>query len=70
MQKSELDVSVRFKEETHTITINEGSTYEQVVRELILNPEEVLIFVNGISVPSDEPVKRGNVHIVKIVSGG
>lgn len=70
MQKSELDVLVQFKKETRKLTVDEGSTYEQLVRELMLNPEEVLVFVNGISVPSDERVKPGNVRIVKIVSGG
>ncbi|MGZ4914173.1 MAG: MoaD/ThiS family protein [Halobacteriota archaeon] len=70
MQKSELDVLVQFKEETRRITVDEGSNYEQLVRELMLNPEEVLVFVNGVSVPSDEHVKPGEVRIVKIVSGG
>ncbi|MDD1721640.1 MAG: MoaD/ThiS family protein [Euryarchaeota archaeon] len=70
MQKSELDVLVQFKEKTHRITVDEGSNYEQLVRALMLNPEEVLIFVDGISTPSDEQVKPGKVRIVKIVSGG
>ncbi len=70
MQKSELDVVVQFKKETRKITVVGGSDYEQLVRELMLNPEEVLVFVNGISVPSDEHVKPGKVRIVKIVSGG
>ncbi len=70
MQKSELDVVVQFKKETRKITVVGGSAYEQLVRELMLNPEEVLVFVNGISVPSDEHVKPGKVRIVKIVSGG
>ncbi len=70
MQKSEFDVLVQFKEETHRITVDERSNYEQLVRELKLNPEEVLIFVDGISTPSDEQVRPGKVHIIKIVSGG
>ncbi len=70
MQKSKLDVSVRFKEQTRTVTVNEGATYDELVRGLMLNPEELLIFVGGVSVPSDERVKPEAVHIVKIVSGG
>ncbi|MGZ4940872.1 MAG: MoaD/ThiS family protein [Halobacteriota archaeon] len=70
MQKSELDVLVQFKEETRRITVDKGSNYEQLVREMMLNPEEVLVFVNGVSVPSDEHVKPGEVRVVKIVSGG
>ncbi len=70
MQKSELDVLVQHKEETRKVTVEKGSSYEQLVRALTLNPEEVLVFVDGISVPSDEHVKPGKIHIVKIVSGG
>ncbi len=70
MPKSKLNVLVQFGEKTHTITMNKGSTYEQLVRELMLNPEEVLVFVNGISMPSDEHVTPETVHLVKVVSGG
>ncbi len=71
MQKSEFDVSVQLKDKTKKVTIEEGSNYEQLARKLLLNPEEVLIFVDGgVSVPSDEHVKPGNVRLVKIVSGG
>ncbi len=70
MQKNELDVLVQFKDEERTIRVSEGSNYEQLVWALALNPEEVLIFQTGASVPSDEHVKPGKVHIVKIVSGG
>ncbi len=70
MQKSEFDVSVQLKDKTKKVTIEEGSNYEQLAQKLMLNPEEVLIFVDGVSVPSDEHVKPGNVRLVKIVSGG
>jgi len=70
MQKNEFDVVVRFKEGTHNVTVNVGSTYEQLVRAFKLNPEEVLVFADNISVPSDERVKPGEVRIIKIVSGG
>ncbi len=70
MQKSEFDVSVQLKDKTKKVTIEEGSSYEQLAQKLMLNPEEVLIFVDGVSVPSDEHVKPGNVRLVKIVSGG
>jgi len=70
MQKNEFDVVVQFKEGTRNVTIGEGSTYEQLVRALKLNPEEVLVFADNVSVPSDERVKPGKVRIIKIVSGG
>ncbi len=70
MSKSELDVRVQIKQEECTVRVDEGSDYEQLVRGLMLNPEEVLIFVNGIAVPSDERVKPGRVRIVEVVSGG
>ncbi len=70
MQKGELDVTVELKDETRTIKVNEGSNYEQLMRALTLNPEEVLIFQDGVSVPSDEHVKPGKIRVVKIVSGG
>ena len=70
MQKTELDVLVELKGGTTKITLHEGSNYEQLVQKLTLNPEEVLVFVDGVSVPSDERVKPGHVRVVKIVSGG
>ena len=70
MQKDELDVTVELKGQACKIRVQEGSSYEELLRELELNPEEVLIFVNGVSVPLDESVRSGTVRVLKIVSGG
>ncbi len=70
MQTSEFDVSVQLKDKTKKVTVEVGSNYEQLVQQLMLNLEEILIFADGVSVPSDEHVKPGKVRLVKIVSGG
>jgi len=70
MREDELDVTVEFKGQARKIRVLQGSTYEELLCELELNPEEVLIFVNGVSVPLDESVRSGTVRVLKIVTGG
>jgi sulfur carrier protein ThiS len=65
-----ISVTVAIKGQECELSIPEGSNYEQLLLEMEINPEEALIFVNGLPVPLDENVKVGKVDILKIVSGG
>lgn len=65
-----ISVTVVIKGQECELSIPEGSNYEQLLLEMEINPEEALIFVNGLPVPLDENVKVGKVDILKIVSGG
>ncbi len=65
-----ISVTVAIKGQECELSIPEGSNYEQLLLEMEINPEEALVFVNGLPVPLDETVKVGKVNILKIVSGG
>lgn len=68
--KGIISVTVIIKGQEHVLTIQEGSSYEQLLLEMNVHPEEALVFVDGISVPLDENVRTGKVDVLKIVSGG
>jgi sulfur carrier protein ThiS len=65
-----ISVTVTIEGQECELSIPEGSSYEQLLLEMEINPEEALVFVNGLPVPLDETVKVGKVNILKIVSGG
>lgn len=50
--------------------VSSGSTYEEMLKSLHINPEIVLVFQNGNPVPLDEKVVPGNVEILRVVTGG
>lgn len=52
------------------IEIPPGSTYENLLESLHINPEIVLVFRNGTPVPLDEEVSQDNVEILRVVTGG
>ena len=53
-----------------TIEVEEGSTYSDILAELGINPETVVVMVEGRPVPIDDVVDSGRIDILKIVSGG
>jgi sulfur carrier protein len=53
-----------------TVEVDRGSTYSDILAELGLNPETVVVMVNGRPVPTDDIVDSGRIDILKIVSGG
>ncbi|MBA1341268.1 MAG: Small archaeal modifier protein 2 [ANME-2 cluster archaeon] len=53
-----------------TIEIEEGSTYSDILAELWINPETVVVMVEGRPVPIDDFVDSSQIDILKIVSGG
>jgi sulfur carrier protein ThiS len=70
MPKDELCVIVEFNGEFRTVYLPTNADYEELLSQLKLNPEEVLVFVDGHSVPLDEGVGPGTVRVLKVVSGG
>jgi sulfur carrier protein len=53
-----------------TIEVEEGSTYSDILTELGINPETVVVMVDGRPVPIDDIVDSGRIDILRIVSGG
>jgi len=53
-----------------TIEVEEGSTYSDILAELGINPETVVVMVDGRPVPIDDVVDSSRIDILKIVSGG
>ncbi len=53
-----------------TIEVEDGSTYSDILAELGINPETVVVMVEGRPVPIDDVVDSSRIDILKIVSGG
>jgi sulfur carrier protein len=53
-----------------SIDIKEGSTYSDVLANLKINPETVIVMVDGRPVPVDEMVSIPHLEILRVVSGG
>ena len=53
-----------------TIEVEEGSTYSDILAELAINPETVVMMVEGRPVPIDDVVDSGRIDILRIVSRG
>jgi sulfur carrier protein len=52
------------------IEVEEGSIYSNILAELGINPETVVVMVEGRPVPVDDIVDSSRIDILKIVSGG
>jgi sulfur carrier protein len=53
-----------------TVEVEEGSTYSNILAELGINPETVVVIINGRPVPIDDVVDSCRIEVLKIVSGG
>lgn len=53
-----------------TIEVEDGSTYSDILAELGINPETVVVMVDGRPVPVDDIVDSSRIDILRIVSGG
>ena len=53
-----------------TLEIDDGITYEDLLRMLDINQETVIVLKDGQSVPLDGTVISGNLSILRTVSGG
>ena len=68
-----MDVIVKIvagETEERSIEVSQADTYEHVLKQLGVNPVEVLVLRNGKPVPEDEEVAEGEITIIRIVSGG
>ena len=52
------------------ITVENGITYEELLKILNINPETVIILKEKQAVPFDETVTESDLTIIRIVSGG
>lgn len=52
------------------VEVSPDSTYEELLESLNIDPEIVLVFINGTPVPLDARVADGNVDILRVVTGG
>ena len=53
-----------------TIEVEAGTTDSDILAELGINPETVVVMVDGRPVPIDDIVDSSRIDILKIVSGG
>lgn len=54
-----------------TVDIPEGSNYYDLLSVLEINPETVVILLDGTPVAFDAPVQRSNsLDVIRVVSGG
>ncbi len=53
-----------------TIEVEERSAYSDILAKLGINPETVVVMVDGRPVPIDDIVDSSRIDILKIVSGG
>lgn len=52
------------------VNVSNDITYESLVTQLKINPEEVLVLKEGKSVPIDDKVEEGEITILRVISGG
>ena len=66
-----VDVRItRGESSNKSIMVKDGSTYNDVLSSLNINPETVIIMVNNRPVPVDEIVYTDHMEILMIVSRG
>jgi sulfur carrier protein ThiS len=57
--------------DAETVTVDEGTTFEEILRERDIHPETVLVYCNDEVVPEEETVPAdADVRILRIISGG
>jgi len=66
-----MDVSVEVVgETTHEVTVGDGATYADLLREVDCSPHEVSVLVDGSPVPEDQPVAVAEVQVLRLIKGG
>lgn len=53
-----------------SVDVEEGSTYSDILAGLGINPETVIVMVDGRPVPVDDTADTEYLEILRIVSGG
>lgn len=47
-----------------------GWTYEELLRNIGINPETVVVLKDGGPVPFDDPIQKGEIMIIRVISSG
>jgi sulfur carrier protein len=47
-----------------------GRTYEEFLRNIGINPETVVVLKDGGPVPFDDPIQKGEIMIIRVISSG
>jgi sulfur carrier protein len=50
--------------------MGQGSTYEDILAALEINPETVVVLRDGDPVPLDDEIEEGEISIIRVVSSG
>ncbi|RLI81286.1 hypothetical protein DRP07_07635 [Archaeoglobales archaeon] len=59
-----------FDRDSEEIAVEENSTYLDLLNIFNINPETVLILRNGKPVPIDDRVEKGEIKVLRVISGG
>jgi len=66
-----MDVTVEVVGEgSHELSVDDGSTYADLVTAVDLRVDEVSVLVDGRPVPEDQPVDAEHVQVLRLVKGG
>lgn len=72
-RKNDITVNVKVVPEDNSeypVNIENGSTYEDLLKTLDINEESVIVLKDGQATPLDGVVESGNIQVLKITSGG
>ncbi|MFP4655224.1 MAG: hypothetical protein ACLFMM_06075 [Methanohalobium sp.] len=72
-RKNDITVNVKIVPEDdseYPVNIENGATYEDLLKTLDINEESVIVLKNGQATPLDGVVESGNIQVLKITSGG
>ena len=72
-RKNEITVNVKIVPDNNSeypVNIENGATYEDLLKTLNINEETVIVLKDGQSTPLDGVVESGNIQVLKIASGG
>jgi len=67
-----MECTLHFPREGVTLTYNgaAGDTWETALLSLGMNPDTVIVFVNGVPVPQDDEIKTDEAEIISTCSRG
>lgn len=72
-RKNDITVNVKIVPEDNSeypVNIENGATYEDLLKTLDINEESVIVLKDGQATPLDGVVESGNIQVLKITSGG
>ena len=72
-RKNDITVNVKIVPENNSeypVNIENGATYEELLKTLDINEESVIVLKDGQATPLDGVVESGSIQVLKITSGG